>query len=730
MTILLVLLAQAETLEYQGEKIEATRDDRGIPSIRAASCIGVYYGEGWCEGHDRLRQMDKWRRSARGRLAEVVGRDSLNADKTARLHGYTDAEYSAMVAAASERTRAILRAYSDGVNAAIAARRDKKTLPEGWADEPWTPEDSLSISVMMSRRFGAGGDLEARSGQLLDLLEKMHGREIGRKIFDDLTRPDDPAATTTLGDHRTEPAPEREGGFAPRPGPDGYAERIAEAAAHWESQGVPAYSGSNAWIVSGKRTKSGRPLLYGGPMMGQGFPSICNEILLSCREFTAAGMSFPGLPGVLIGFNRRIAWTTTSGAADNTDIFLLELNPENPEQYRYRGGWKDFETRVEEFGVKGGDPEKVAIRRSVHGPVVAHSPEKKSAHAWRAAYWMSEAATSDAFLEFSFARSIDEFKKAVERITTSHNLLYADVDGHIGYWYAGRFPIRAKDHDPRFPAAGDGTQDWLGFLPFDKWPQTVDPERGYVANWNNKPSRDFTPFYQGKMYWGKKIEDELAQNPALTFERSWELARLTAYHMFSADYVAPHLIQACEGDEGLARAAELLSKWDRQFRENDPASALWAVFEEKILRRAFRDALPAPVWLLGRQVHRYLMDPLLYQLEGAKSPYRLKHSYFADAGEVLRDALKQSIADLEKKEKDWSKWSASDERIKMEPAGTFRSRRARGTYMIGVELAADGPRGLSSWAPGPSEDPASAQSRSMFDLYSRWEAKPVPWPKD
>lgn len=720
----LLLILQTETLQYKGETVEIIRDRWGIPHIFADTPAGCYYAEGWCEAHDRLTQMDTWRRASRGRLAEIRGDErSVAADIQARIHGYTQQEYDAMFAGMSARAQTALTAYVDGVNAAIKKR--------GADVEPWTVADSLSIIVMMARRFGASGEIETRVPDLLNLLEKKHGAETARRIFDDLVRYDDAAAATTLHDHATAPEEPRKQNWRP-PSLDEYNRKIEEAVAHWHSLGVPTGMGSNAWVISAGRTRTGNAMLYGGPMMGQACPSICNEFSLSNREFTAAGMSFPGLPGILIGFNTRLAWTTTSGAGDNTDMFLLELNPENPRQYKNRGRWVDLETREEQIKIKGRDPHKEIVYRSLYGPVVTIDRNKNTAYARRSAHWMLDGQTCEAFLSFSHATNIKEFQAACEKIASSHNLFYADVEGNIGFWFCGRFPVRAKDHDPRFPPRGDGSQDWLSFLPFQNQPQSVNPARGYFTNWNNRPSRRWSPFYQGRIFWGKKMEDELAGDASVTFEKVWEISKTTAYHAYTADYFKPFVLDATarSADAKIRKANELLAKWDNMNREDSPAAALWAVFEDKVLRRAFRDVLPPETWLAGRQVYRFLGDVLLYQLEGDRAITRLRHKYLDDPAAVINEALKEAIEQLEKKETDWSRWTWKDETIKLDAAGEFKSQRGRGTYMIAVELAKDGPRAVSCWAPGVSEDPNSPHYKDLLELYAGWKNKPVLYRKD
>ena len=239
-----------------------------------------------------------------------------------------------------------------------------------------------------------------------------------------------------------------------------YRSEIDEILASREAMGMPVYFGSNAWVAAPKKSKTGNPLLYGGPMMGFTTPSICSEVHLVAEGLNVAGMSFPGAPGVMIGWNERLAWTTASGGADLVDIYVLDLNPDNPEEYRYNGEWRKFEILDREIKVRGGDVEKLRVYRSVYGPLVGE-PDVKNlrAHSMRMSFWKSEEKTFEAVLDINVAGTVEEF--IVEDRTTQF-LLRDPGRPHrvLVLWRPSR---PEGGHDPRFPQDARGA--WSGGPP-------------------------------------------------------------------------------------------------------------------------------------------------------------------------------------------------------------------------------------------------------------------------
>lgn len=725
-------------LRLGGEEVEVYRDAYGIPHIFAKTPAGAFRAEGYLEAEDRLWQMETFRRAAKGEAAEIQGKAGLPNDRDRARRGYTEEEFGKLVASGDARMREAMAAYAEGVNAYLASGAP---LPPEYEKlrikpRPWAETDSMAIGVMMSRRFGEAGDLELTVSRVYDPLVRKVGEANAKLILADLLRDSDPSAPATLNDHVRKKAdlPREKGARPGAPGmsPEAYARyraELDEILASREALGVPAYFGSNAWVVAPGRSATGKAMLYAGPMMGFNAPSICNEIHLAAEGLNVAGMSFPGVPGVMIGWNDRVAWTTTSGGADLVDVYTLELNPENPDEYRHRGEWRKFEILEREIKVRGEASEKIKVYRSVYGPL-AGEPDRKNfrAHALKMSFWMKEHRTVEAIFEVNVARSAGDFERAVRKIVTSHNFFCATADGRIGFWYCGAHPVRRAGHDVRFPQPGDGSMDWEGILPVERWPAAIDPPAAFFGNWNNKPARAWEPSGFGKVFWGKKILDVLESEPRIAFDRFSEIARLTAYHSYLADYFKPFILEAARSleDEEAKKAAALLEGWDHMEVEGGAGPVLVERWVLQAAVRLFGDIVD-PMLLASRQVQRFVVDPLLYVFEGEDCLVRLKYDYAKgkDLKAIARDALKEAMKGGVEK----LAWKEPSIDFRGE-VGSVKSKRGRGTYQMSVEIGPEGVRAVSLCAPGQSERPASRHYKDQVGFFAEWKYKPFVWRRE
>ncbi|HZE98374.1 MAG TPA: penicillin acylase family protein [Planctomycetota bacterium] len=716
-----------ETLKRGDEEVRLYRDSWGIPHVFAGTPAAAFWAQGYLECQDRFAQMDLMRRASKGRASELRGKDALAQDRDRLRRGYTDEELQAMFDAGGERFRAAVTAYTEGVNAWMTSGAP---LPASYADldppPPWSVTDCVAIGVAMARRFGEAGDNELTVARVFGELSKKVGEEDARKIVDDLLREQDPAAPTTLNDY-VKPKVDRKHGNSPGMSADAYALYKAElddVVASRAAVGMPVYFGSNAWVAGPKKSKSGNPLLYGGPMMGFSAPSICNEIHLRSDGLETAGMSFPGAPGVMIGWNADLAWTTTSGGADLVDVYTLELNPDDPGEYRYRDAWKKFDVIDREIRVRGGAVEKVRVLRSVHGPL-AGEPDLKNhrAHAMKMSFWKAEVGSFEGVLDANFATSVAEFQAGMRKIVTSHNFFCATRDGHIGFWYCGAHPVRKAGVDPRFPQDGKGGAEWEGLLAPEKWPQAVDPESGYFGNWNNKPTSTWPYAGFGEIFWGKKILDVIESEPKLDAVRFGQIARLTAYHAYLADYFAPIILEAASGsdDADVKRGVEILQGWDHMSVDGAPGPALIEKWMRIAMAKIF-GTIVDPMMLASRDVQRFLADPLLYLLQGENSLVKLRYDYARgrDLKGIVREALKEAMKG------EAPSWKEPLIDFGGE-VGKVKSMRGRGTYQMVVEMTPQGPRAMTLAAPGQSERPASTHYKDQMEPFEAWGYKPFVW---
>ena len=493
--------AQDATLTAPGgETVTIDRDDYGVPHIQSSTEAGVFFGQGFAAAQDRLFQMETFWRTATGRLAELQGSTAADQDTQIRTVYYTNDERRTQYDALSPRLQTMIGSYVDGVNAYIdsTAANPAAYLPIEYAagsftPEPWTIEKAMATIQFFIRRFGEIG------GQELARLAELQAQ--GQAWFDENRPINDPTASTTIegGPMTTGAASGRYDGPPVNPA---LAEAVAadrEAlTASLIANGVPHTFGSFAAVVSGEMSETGNVMLLGAPQMGQpreNAKAVTAEFELLVGEaggdgLHVAGMSVPGIPGVIIGRTRGRAWTFTTGYTDNTDTFTLTLGPPaagGVPTYIYNGTVTPAEVITETINVRGGDPINYTHFRSVHGPVYAIDEANGVAYAYRYAFWENELEMAEALLDAWDATSVEGFEAAAARIPVSFNMFYADKDQNIAFWHVGDYPARPEGTDPRLPLAGDGTEEWTGFLDFEDLPQAVNPAQGYFANWNNKP---------------------------------------------------------------------------------------------------------------------------------------------------------------------------------------------------------------------------------------------------
>ena len=468
-------------------------DAHGIPTIRAGKFEDALFGLGYVHARDRLWQMDWQRHVGAGRLSEILGARALPADRFLRTVGFRRAAEAAL-SGLSAHARGALEAYALGASAYLATdgtRPAEFTLLRTKA-EPFTAVDSLTWAKMMAWDLAQNARDEIRRAAYVVKV----GPDRAAQMF-----PEVPETPTILLDEEWAPgfpfrASSGNRGAVHATGP---AARISPR--RWEHLdaafgAVAALGltgdelGSNSWVVSGARSTTGKPLLANDPHLGLHAPSTWYIARLEAPGFSVIGATLPGVPGVIIGHNARIAWAFTSVEPDVQDLYVEEPDPADPSRYRFRGEWKAFEKRTETIHVKGAPDEVLTVRSSVHGPLVTDvltGADKLGAPV--ALRWTGldpGDTTAEALLGYGAAANWQEFLAAASRFKApAQNVLYADVDGHIGYTTTGAIPIR-ETGDGTLPVSGAGGHEWLGTIPFEKLPRVLDPARGYIVTANNR----------------------------------------------------------------------------------------------------------------------------------------------------------------------------------------------------------------------------------------------------
>ena len=773
---LIIGVAIATPMGYgeRGREILIIRDNFGVPHIFANTKERLAFGAGYAMAQDRLWQADVFRRTAFGSLAEF-GLASIDADYATRSLAYSREElrqiFNTWVPIDSKaRLKEMWSAYVDGVNLYISqaqealARGDPSLIPVEYLAygllpiEPWTIEDSAAITVMMAWRFGGAGGDELSYAAALQAFQTMHGNEVGWAIFNDIFPQVDPGAEVTIPSENslqwsssmpTTPFLSNIADINQK-----YEESQMRQTQLMESLGLPMKFGSNAWVVSPWKSETKNTLQVGGPQMGHSIPQIVLEIGLHGAGIDAVGMMMPMGPSILIGVSQQGAWTSTSGISDVFDIYVEVLNPLNPTQYLYNGAWRDMEKRTERiYGYKKQFYEDKDIYRTIHGPIIAWDIANNHAYTMKATFYKNELAAEEGWSLFQQAKNIWDFQEAVKTIMPSHNFYWIDRDGNIGYWHAGQYPIKPKfgvggrPIDDRLPLMGTGEEEWVGITGFDEMPKSINPEQGWLANWNNKPISDW-PFAESEAYWGeghrvKWIQELLAAGYMFTFEDMNAVNREAAYNHIEGMNFLHYLVEAAKTDPTVpTEVTAYLEAWNHHYNDvieprwpsisatyDDPGLTIFEKWYGKILNEVFADDL-GPISAAS--------STLIHVFDGPDSKLPLNYDYLngEERDVVIVRELKEALVDLEGIHgPDMSKWLTPVRKITFSrmgalPAPTMHSMN-RGTYNHIAEMPRGGkpPRAVDVIPPGQSGFMNYlGQYNHAYDqlpLYESWQYKPM-----
>jgi penicillin G amidase len=757
--VLLGILVSVQTataqrvLQLDGEEIRIQRDRFGVPHVFANSERALFYGNGYAVAQDRLWQMERYRRDGRGEMAEIDPK-ALARDRDVRKLGYTETERQQRFDQLTARHQLQIRAYIDGVNAWMTEAAASGRLPEGYSQNrikpaPFRVTDSVATSDLMSQRFGSGGGAELRNQRYLNKLKNKFGAQASQQIFDDLMWQNDPASPTTIiesASRRPWHRPTAQAkthlipGFAFSEASLARAESTAdltEVRAYGEKNGLFSRWGSYAWVVAPSRSASGNAVLVGGPQMGFSTPQIAHEVHLSGAGFNIIGMGFAGIPGVLIGHNDNLAWTTTSGLTDMEDVFVEKLNPSNKYQYWFQGHWHDMERRTETIQVRDGKPEIIEICRTVHGPILEWDDKEPVAYSLRKAFRGKELETMRAIAGFWTARNLNEFAASAKLIWLTHNFFVATVQGDIGYWHCGRPPLRADGVDPRLPTTGTGEKEWKGVLALEQIPQWINPRQGFLCNWNNKPvsywNNGEAPVW-GAIFRVHRITELLEARPKFNFEQIRDITIDIGLSDPNANYLKPYLLKAISNGgtvtERWKQAYEMLSAWDNHSVEGSVAKTIFDEWLQALREAIFADELRD----IDKDLFNNVTQPslILHVLEGknASVPVRTDFLNGQSITQVQLEALGTALQNLAAKRGPVpALWGYNQPTTNFQPLPPIPSS-SRGTYIQVVELSKPVVRSVSILPPGQSEDPKSSHFGDQREMAGNWKFKPMLYTKE
>jgi penicillin amidase len=491
---------KASLLELIGLRGDVTirHDERGVTYIEAENEEDLYFAEGYAVARDRLWQMELLRRTARGELSEILGRAVLEEDKRHRTLGFA-ALSEQLVGRSSPPTRAALQAYARGVNSFIASL-DEKSLPTEFRilkfrPAPWRPADSLVIGKLFAEALNNSWQTDLMRMALAGLPKDRQAALLpSTSPLDIITVGSDTAKKKPVASYRPTKSKLRQAA-----GPSGpeMLETVSEIGEvinrSLRRAGLYAedLAASNSWVVNGKHTVTGKPLLANDPHLSASAPSIWYMVHLSAPGLRVAGVTVAGVPDIVIGHNEQIAWGTTNVGADLQDLYIVKFDKDNPRRYLTPTGWREAEVRQEKIKVRKNptDPATETVQFDVtvtrHGPIFFEKEGLRYALAWPALDPTSN--ELEAYYWVNRARNWQEFRTALSRYTGFPlNFVYADVTGHIGFWAPGRYPIRKSGHGEIPYDGATDAGDWIKYIPFEATPHIYDPSSGIIVTANNR----------------------------------------------------------------------------------------------------------------------------------------------------------------------------------------------------------------------------------------------------
>jgi penicillin G amidase len=629
------------TLQLKGLSgpVQVMRDAQGVPQIYADTPQDLFRAQGYVQAQDRFYEMDVRRHFTSGTLSEMFGSGQVANDAFLRTMGWDRVAQQEWDTQLSASTKSYLEAYSAGVNAYLTTHHGSALSVEyailglkyHYTPAKWTPIDSIAWLKAMA--WDLRGNMQDEIDRAL-MTTRMTTAQIAQLY---------PAYPYSRNSPIVQGGSVVDGQFTP---PSGVGSQPAGTLSTKETTALGDVSsqltsldaevdklpsllgpagtgiGSNSWVVSGKYTTTGKPLLANDPHLAPQQPSLWYQMGLHCRTvsaacpFDVAGFTFSGMPGVVIGHNQTIAWGMTNMGADVTDLYLEKVTPT---QYLVDGQWHAFTTRQETIKVAGGKSRVITVRTTRDGmpivsdrsdelsavgsvaPVSGVAPDRRGGYAvalkWTA---LQPSKTMDAVFGFDKATNFQQFRTAAgDFAVPAQNLIYADTNGHIGYQAPGRIPIRAKGDNGTYPMPGwDSQYAWTGYVPQSAMPWEEDPSQGYIVT-ANQPVTDASYPYPLTQDWDygtrsqriiSLIKTKTAGGGKISMDDMQSMQLDDSSEI--AEQLVPYLLKINVPDSYVRQAQQLLQGWDFDQDTDSAAAAYFNAVWRNVLKLAFGDKMP------------------------------------------------------------------------------------------------------------------------------------------
>lgn len=635
--------------------VNVKRDNHGVPTIEAANFEDLFFAQGFVTAQDRLWQMDIMRRFGAGELSEILGEATLKIDREQRILGLRVAAKKNLQMA-SARDAAYFEAYARGVNAFIEMHRDHLPIEFRilrYRPKPWQPEDSIVIANQMVKdlNFYTFGDVLERE----KILAKL-GPELTADLYVNRSWHDRPP--TVMREDLNNEKDSDDSDDDEDDGPDNSVTQHRNAPWELWAQRVPeAVNGSNDWVVSGEHTVTGRPLLSNDMHLGHQMPNLWYEAHLKANAFDVAGVTLPGMPYVIVGHNQRIAWGFTNVGPTVADAFIENFNSQ--EAYQTPRGWVQPEHRAEVIHVKGKPDVTLDVKITRHGPIVTDILPGETRHI--ALRWTLYDGLKMPFFDVDSAQNWQAFRQAFSELDApGQNVVYADVDGNIGYQATGHIPIRATG-DGSLPVSGaDDSHEWIGYIPFDKLPSIYNPPSGVIATANGRITPDSYP-YSISAEWEAPWRTERIYH-VLESGRKLSAGDMLALQndihsendLFAAERFVYAVDHASKASARAKQAADLMRSWDGRMSADSAAPTLAVRSAYELARLLLEPRLgPAPEdpeqqkSTLSWKTYHWEMRTVWLQNVMMHQPKRWLPEKYPNYDELLTAAVEAAVSEPE-----------------------------------------------------------------------------------
>lgn len=736
-----------EQLNIEGlqDEVQVLYDEMGIPHVFAKNDHDLYLAQGYLTAKDRLWQMEFQTYFAGGRISELVGDRGIESDKFQRRMGAVyGAEQSLKGMEEDEKSKTALMAYTEGVNAYINALDERKYPLEykllNYKPEAWTAMKCALFLKNMSFVLASGTD----DLKMTNILRK-YGKEVAEDLFPNYPYEESPIIPKgTAWD------------FKPVPSPEAPKEFVGLGSAINAPQKDPNI-GSNNWAVSGQKSLSGMPILANDPHLTLSLPSIWYQMQLVAPGINVYGVTMPGAPNVIAGFNQNIAWGVTNVGSDVLDWYQVKFKDASKKEYFHDGQWKKTTIRVEKYKVKGGKEMVDTIFFTHHGPVVYltnEKPFKSNIPVGHALRWIAHEKSQEVklFYLLNRAKNYDEYVNALQYMTApAQNFVFASNEGDVALWVNGKFPLKANLQGKYLLDGTDPKADWTGYIPHAHNPHVKNPPRAFVSSANQFSTDPTYPYYLGWQYApserGRRINERLETMQKATIDslRGLQNDNLN----IRARRMIPLLLSNLNTkDAKHADAMKVLKAWNLQNNANEVAPTIFEGWVKSFMGMVWDDDFPQDETYPVNQPTVDRTIQLMIEKPDAKWFDDAKTKQLEKLTDIVTRSWNANIDTLTKKYGamgdawQWYKVKQTGVRhlipgmdalsrlnIPIGGGGSIvnaTTTRTGPSWRLVVELSKNGkPKGFGIYPGGQSGNPGSAHYDDLIDVWAKGELKPL-----